>query len=318
MIDILKSTYTYDKMTQDLQELKQIYKNDIIINSIGKSLDNRDIYEIILGKINNKNHVLVHAGIHGREYLTSLLIIKQIEYYLNNYESGEYCKVNYKDLFDSVTFHLIPMANPDGITISQLGINTIQSENLRNIIYECYYNDLNSRHTCDRFKNYLKKWKANARGVDLNRNFDAGWDEINQRKKPSFQNYKGVSCNSEPETKALVNLVNKYNFAYTISYHSSGDLIYWDYRDSLVKNESSKLADIISYVTGYEKEKSDSEYEEVVPGGFKDWASSKSNNPIPSITIEVGIGNCPLKNSEFKSIWNANCNVLAAIAYMLE
>ncbi len=281
MIDILKSTYTYDKMTQDLQELKQIYKNDIIINSIGKSLDNRDIYEIILGKINNKNHVLVHAGIHGREYLTSLLIIKQIEYYLNNYESGEYCNVNYKDLFDSVTFHLIPMANPDGITISQLGINTIQSENLR-------------------------------------RNFDAGWDEINQRKKHSFQNYKGVSCNSEPETKALVNLVNKYNFAYTISYHSSGNLIYWDYRDSLVKNESSKLADIISYVTGYEKEKSDSEYEEVVPGGFKDWASSKSNNPIPSITIEVGIGNCPLKNSEFKSIWNANCNVLAAIAYVLE
>lgn len=72
MIDILKSTYTYDKMTQDLQELKQIYKNDIIINSIGKSLDNRDIYEIILGKINNKNHVLVHAGIHVTESNKSL------------------------------------------------------------------------------------------------------------------------------------------------------------------------------------------------------------------------------------------------------
>ena len=110
----------------------------------------------------------------------------------------------------------------------------------------------------------------------------------------------------------------KYNFIYTISYHSSGNLIYWDYKDSLVKNECSKLADLIACVTGYTKEKSDSECVEVVPGGFKDWASSKSNNPIPSITIEVGLGTCPLKNSEFKDIWNANYKVLAAIAYMLK
>ena len=84
------------------------------------------------------------------------------------------------------------------------------------------------------------------------------------------------------------------------------------------KNECSELADLIACVTGYTKEKSDSEYSEVVPGGFKDWASSKPNNPIPSITIEVGLGTCPLKISEFKYIWNANYKVLAAIAYMLK
>lgn len=305
-------------MITDLQYFKKIYKDIIDINVIGKSLDNREIHEVILGEGNSEKHVLIHAGIHGREYLTSLLVMKQIEYYLNNYENGEYCGIKYKDLFNSIAFHLIPMVNPDGITISQIGIKGIRSEELKDSIYECYYNDLNSRYTSDRFKNYLKKWKANARGVDLNRNFDAAWNEIKQSKKCSFQNYKGKFCNSEPESKALVNLVDKYNFIYTVSYHSSGNLIYWDYKGSLVKNECSELADLIACVTGYTKEKSDSEYSEVVPGGFKDWASSKPNNPIPSITIEVGLGTCPLKISEFKYIWNANYKVLAAIAYMLK
>ncbi|MDO5779301.1 MAG: M14 family zinc carboxypeptidase [Clostridium sp.] len=304
-------------MLIDLQYFKKIYSDNIEINIIGSSHDNRDIYEVILGK-SNKKHVLIHAGIHGREYLTSLLIMKQIEYYLKNYENGKYYRIKYRDLFNSVTFHLIPMVNPDGITISQIGIKGIKDEKLKDSIYECYYNDLNARYTCDRFKNYLRKWKANAIGVDLNRNFDAGWNEINQSKKCSFANYKGKCCNSEPESKALVNLVNKYNFISTVSYHSSGNLIYWDYKDSLVKNECSKLADLISSVTGYTKEKSDSEYSEVTPGGFKDWATSKPNNPIPSVTIEVGLGKCPLKNSEFKYIWNANYRVLAAIAYMLK
>lgn len=304
-------------MLIDLQYFKKIYSDNIEINIIGSSHDNRDIYEVILGK-SNKKHVLIHAGIHGREYLTSLLIMKQIEYYLKNYENGKYYGIKYRDLFNSVTFHLIPMVNPDGITISQIGIKGIKDEKLKDSIYECYYNDLNARYTCDRFKNYLRKWKANAIGVDLNRNFDAGWNEINQSKKCSFANYKGKCCNSEPESKALVNLVNKYNFISTVSYHSSGNLIYWDYKDSLVKNECSKLADLVSSVTGYTKEKSDSEYSEVTPGGFKDWATSKPNNPIPSVTIEVGLGKCPLKNSEFKYIWNANYRVLAAIAYMLK
>ena len=244
-------------MIIDLQYFKKIYSNNIELNIIGTSHDDRDIYEVILGKSNNKKNVLIHAGIHGREYLTSLLIMKQIEYYLKNYENEEYCGIKYRDLFNSVTFHLIPMVNPDGITISLIGIKGIRSEKLKDFIYECYYNDLNARYTCDRFKNYLKKWKANAIGVDLNRNFDAGWNELNQSKKCSFANYKGKCCNSEPESKALVNLVNKYNFISTVSYHSSGNLIYWDYRDSLVKNECSELADLISSVTGYTKEKSD-------------------------------------------------------------
>ena len=65
-------------MIIDLQSFKKIYRDNLDINIIGKSLDNRDIYEVILGKSNSEKHVLIHAGIHGREYLTSLLVMKQI------------------------------------------------------------------------------------------------------------------------------------------------------------------------------------------------------------------------------------------------
>lgn len=304
-------------MIRDLKDFKKRYNNKISINIIGKSHDNRNIYEVILGNINSKKHVLIHAGIHGREYLTSLLIMKQLEFYLENYKVKKYHGIKYNNLFNSIAFHLIPMVNPDGITLSQIGIEGIKNKNLKSIIYECYYNDLNSMYTCDEFKKYLMKWKANARGVDLNRNFDASWDQLKQTTKCSFQNYKGNHINSEPESKALVNLINKYNFIYTISYHSSGNLIYWDYKDSLVKKECSELADIISSITKYIKEKSDNECINVVPGGFKDWVCSKSENPIPSVTIEVGEGTCPLSILEFKSIWKANYKVIAAIAYNL-
>lgn len=293
-----------------------MYKDKIKINIIGISHDCRNIYEAILGNENAKKHILVHAGIHGREYLTSLLVMRQLEYYLENYDVEEYCGVKYKDLFNTIAFHLIPMANPDGITISEIGVNGIKDKDLKKGIYQCYYNDLEAGYTVDKFEEYLMKWKANGIGVDLNRNFNACWDELNQNLKPSFENYKGVCYNSEPETKALISLVNKYNFISTISYHSSGNLIYWDYKYSLVREESSDIADLISSLTGYLKEKSDSECLGVVSGGFKDWVSSKEDKPIPSITIEVGLENCPLDISEFKDIWNSNYRVLPALAYM--
>ena len=112
-------------------------------------------------------------------------------------------------------------------------------------------------------------------------------------------------------------MTNRYRFIATISYHSSGNIIYWDYTNSLKKNECSNLADIVKECTKYEKAMSDSNYSEVVSGGYKDWASSKSKNPIPSITIETGEGDCPLDICEFKKIWKYNVDIWAACAYEL-
>lgn len=317
IVDTSKSKYTYEDMIKDLDLLSKKYKEKMHINILGITYDNRNIYEIIIGNIHSKKHILIHAGIHGREYLNSLMLIKQIEYYLDSYETNEYNGISYRELFENITFHIVPMVNPDGITISQIGINGIRNSDLKECINKCYQEDIRDKYTNDNYESYLKKWKANARGVDLNRNFNASWDLLNQSPHPSFENYKGKCYESELETRALVGLTNMYNFVLTISYHSSGNIIYWDYIDSLTKNECSNLADITNKCTKYEKAMSDFNYNEVVSGGYKDWASSKNQNPIPSITIETGEGNCPLNIKEFNNLWESNRGLWAIYAYEL-
>lgn len=317
IVDTSKSKYTYEDMIKDLDLLSKKYKEKMHVNILGITYDNRNIYEIIIGKISSHKHILIHAGIHGREYLNSLMLIKQIEYYLDSYETNEYNGISYRELFENITFHIVPMVNPDGITISQIGINGIRNSDLKECINKCYQEDIRDKYTNDNYESYLKKWKANARGVDLNRNFNASWDLLNQSPHPSFENYKGKCYESELETRALVGLTNMYNFVLTISYHSSGNIIYWDYIDSLTKNECSNLADITNKCTKYEKAMSDFNYNEVVSGGYKDWASSKNQNPIPSITIETGEGNCPLNIKEFNNLWESNRGLWAIYAYEL-
>lgn len=315
IVDISKAEYSYDEMVEDLSLLNYRYKGKINIYIIGKTYDKRNIYEVIIGNENAKNHVLIHAGIHGSEYLNCLIIMKQLEYYLKSYDTGSYKGISYKTLFEKTAFHIVPMANPDGVTISQFGIDKINDLNLRKCIEECYKKDLQDNYTNDCYKDYLRKWKSNARGVDLNRNFDASWGSIHQSLHPSFKNYKGDIYESELEAQALVKLTKKYNFTATISYHSSGDLIYWDYKDSANRSECSNLADVAEKVTGYQKALSDTNYSNVVSGGYKDWASSQKGNAIPSITIESGSGTCPLEISEFDDIFKKNLDIWAAYGY---
>ena len=74
IVDISKAEYSYDEMVEDLSLLNYRYKGKINIYIIGKTYDKRNIYEVIIGNENAKNHVLIHAGIHGSEYLNCLII----------------------------------------------------------------------------------------------------------------------------------------------------------------------------------------------------------------------------------------------------
>lgn len=317
IIDTSKAEYTYDEMCEDLKVLSRKYKEKITVDIIGTTCDDRNIYEIVFGTENPLYHILIHAGIHGCEYMNSMLLMKQLEYYLNLYEKGSYKGITYSELFKDTAFHIVPMANPDGITISQLGIKGIRNTKLKKLIKKCYKEDINDGNTNEGFEEYLKKWKANANGVDLNRNFNASWDALDQTCHPSFRYYKGKTYESEPETKAMVKLTLENDFIGTVSYHSSGRIIYWDYKDNLKKDGCSTMADIAAEITGYEKAASDIDYSEVVAGGYKDWVTSNEDNPISGITIETGQGECPLDIEEFKEVWKANRDIWAAYAFLL-
>ena len=200
------------------------------------------------------------------------------------------------------------MVNPDGVTISQFGVSALRSADLRRIVSQCYAQDQADGRTTQSFERYQALWKANGRGVDLNQNFPALWDSITTGPShASYANYKGTSALSEPESKALANLANSTNWTMTISYHSMGNLVYWDFAGNKVAEQSKELAELVTGISGYRTNRSSGK------GGFKDYVQIK-DSPIPSLTIEVGSVACPMPASEFGNVWNSNQSILAALA----
>lgn len=143
---------------------------------------------------------------------------------------------------------IIPLANPDGAVISQTKFTM---------------------------------WKANARGVDLNCNFDAEWGtgKLNTRER-GFENCMGSEPFSESETKALRDFTIRVSPKFTLSWHTKGGEIYWEFDG----RGDRRGAEILARATGYKPKLIYGS-----AGGYKDWCLQKLN--IPSFTIECGNDN---------------------------
>lgn len=121
-------------------------------------------------------------------------------------------------------------------------------------------------------------WKANARGVDLNCNFDAEWGSgrLNVKMRGS-ENCIGDKPFSEAETIALRDFTLKVRPYVTFSFHAKGEEIYWEF----CGGGDKRGADILSEATGYAAK--------IIcgsAGGYKDWCIQKLH--IPSYTVECG------------------------------
>ena len=89
------------------------------------------------------------------------------------------------------------------------------------------------------------------------------------------------------ETKALTRLTRKEKFQATISYHSSGEVIYWDF------GQQGKLREDTIKEAGksdrrYNRIRDNRRVDKIAPAGYKDWALLEMK--IPSVTIEIGKG----------------------------
>ena len=77
--------YSYSEMSRDIHQLKAAYGDRVHYQVIGKSVDGRNLYDVIIGNPNAKKTLLVVSNLHAREYMTVQLCMAQIEYYLKNY-----------------------------------------------------------------------------------------------------------------------------------------------------------------------------------------------------------------------------------------
>ncbi len=140
---------------------------------------------------------------------------------------------------------IIPLANPDGAVISQTK---------------------------------YPQWKANARGVDINCNFDAMWGSgVSNTTVRGAQNCVGDYPASEAETRALCAFTQKIAPSVTLSWHTKGGEIYWEFAGK----GDRRGAQILSKATGYSHKLIYGS-----AGGYKDWCLLKQN--ISAYTVECG------------------------------
>lgn len=294
--------YTYEDMEKDIQVLTKLYPDLVQSDSLGVTPDGRELYHLVIGDENAGNRIFISAGIHAREYITCQLVMKQAAVFLKNLTTGaSYGDRTYEELMTGSAIHVVPMINPDGIAISQFGLDGIRKESVLEQVKEIARMDGQNAGG-----SYLTRWKSNADGVDLNRNFDALWDQYNDGKgHPSSDHYKGTQPGCEPEAAALIRLTEEEDFSRTVSYHTQGGVIYWYFaQEGELYEKTRNFAGRIAAATGYY---TDANYESLDPAGYKDWAISKCG--IPSLTIEVGTENSPVPPEQMEEIWIRNDTV---------
>lgn len=233
--------YTYEQMCADLEALRTRYPKLISVSSIGTSVEGREIPVFTLGT--GKREVLICATMHAREFVCTNFVMYMAEQYCMSYEKDErFAGLSYRKLFDNTRLVIVPMLNPDGVNIAQKGLAGAKDpQKLQSMILE------------NTMKSGFYAWKANANGVDLNRNWPYFWGEDRKIKAPASANYNGTGPCTEPEIIAMKNLIDSTPYYLFGSLHTSGEVIYWlDGRNPQEMEDAhypvvKKIADWIGY-----------------------------------------------------------------------
>ena len=275
---------SYDSLLGTVTTLKNHYPDLIKIYTAGYSESGKELIMYTLG--NGEKKALITGAIHAREHITTKYLLKVTEDYCNAYFSatGYYGINDIYNLLNEFTLYIIPCANPDGLEI--ILSNDTPEKNVR--------------------VSKLSEYKANKKGVDLNRNFPIAWDYINNGvTSPADYYFKGYKSGSAKETQALMNLCLKNDFVFMISVHIKGNCIFWGDVHKTENNEIYKaFAEYICNSSGFsmtEPTKKPKDY----GGGFENWFRHQFNRP--GICIELSdVGNTilPCGNENYKNFNN--------------
>ena len=202
-------------------------------------------------------------------------------------------------LYNSSTLYIMPMVNPDGVDL-------VTGELDRGKFFE------NAKRISADYPSipFPSGWKANIDGIDPNLQYPAGWDNAREIKfsqgyvSPAPRDYVGTAPLVAPESRAVYDFTLQHDFALTISYHTQGEAIFWQYLDYDPEN-ALEIAQKFSRLSGYEV--AQVPYESSF-AGYKDWFISEYNRP--GYTIEAGNGINPLPISQFDKIRADNLGII--------
>jgi hypothetical protein len=144
--------------------------------------------------------VLYSSTQHAREWISTEVNRRLMNHFINRWRANDR---EIRNLLQTNEFWFILVANPDGY-----------------------------QYTFD----HERLWRKNLRdnngdgqtqvgdGVDPNRNFPNHWGYDNEGSSSiqSSDTYRGPAPTSEPETRAMVGLLDRIGFAFQVNYHSNG------------------------------------------------------------------------------------------------
>lgn len=149
--------FDYGVVAQEIQDFRN---RGFEVGVIGKTVLRQPIPYIKIG--NGGARIIITGGIHAREYITTLLVLKLASIAEKQYPKG--------------TIYFIPAVNPDGIRLCTEGLSFFKA-----LLTNPSQSSLSSAELVKIAENLIsynrnddfRLWKANANGVDLNVNFDA-------------------------------------------------------------------------------------------------------------------------------------------------
>lgn len=290
-----KRSYDYAALLNDIRQLIEIYPF-IRNTSIGSSVIGKEISEIRIGRGTKKVHL--NSSFHANEWITTPILMQTLnEYLLAITNNGTIRGLYMPPYYDSVLLSLVPMVNPDGVDLVIHGAPAEEP-------YRSNVLAINNR-SID-----FSGWKANIRGVDLNNQYPARWEEEAARKpsQPAPRDFPGYRPLSEPESIAIADLTRGGNFDRVVAYHTQGKVIYWGFQES-EPPESETIVTEFSRVSGYLP----IQYVESF-AGYKDWFIQEWRRP--GFTVELGRGINPLSIDQFDQIYQENLGIFLASLYM--
>lgn len=269
----------------------------------GESVLGRPLWGLRWGE--GPRRVLYSAAHHGNEWITATLLLNFAEELCAAYaaESGIF-GVEAEALWNKATIELAPLVNPDGVDLVTGAME--DAAILREVAA------LAAAYPTIPFP---AGWKANIRGVDLNLQYPANWEEARAIKfaqgytQPGPRDFVGEAPLSAPESRALYHHTLGFDPERILAFHTQGEVIYWKYLDYEPPG-SRELAQRFSAVSGYAHE--ETPYASAF-AGYKDWYIEHFNRP--GYTVEAGLGENPLPLSQFPEIRQRCLGIMTLCAW---
>lgn len=291
--DAIAAYHSFASVQAELQELADSEPDIVELQEIGRSVEDRPIRVLRMGeRRGNTRKVLLMGCHHAREWISvevPLLLARHLLEHAHESPVQEWLAQG--------EIWIAPMVNPDG-------------------------------HEHCRTVNRL--WRKNRRpnpdgsiGVDPNRNYGYLWGTLDiptSSHVPSDETYVGPRAFSEPETRAVRDLIGRELFSGVLTYHSYSQLILypWGYTEDPISDPADRdrmvdlavqMRDLIRGVhdVAYTAQQSSALYP--TAGDTTDWTYGIYG--VPSFTIELrprsfAEGGFILPPSQIQPTWEEN------------